>query len=145
MALQRTRRHRLRSGRSLRSLGSPLNAQPLDDLVSAKRALRNVPCIFAASALAFLTACTAATPASKGVTLIRYRPTAEFLAEKDRVQGRCEHVKTEVMGAEGGVGTRQEVRNYAASIGADTVLWWEYSETPFKGGSRAEFFRCGSK
>ena len=29
MALQRTRRPRLRSGRSLRSLGSPLNAQPL--------------------------------------------------------------------------------------------------------------------
>jgi hypothetical protein len=30
MALQRTRRPRIRSGRSLRSLGSPLNAQPLD-------------------------------------------------------------------------------------------------------------------
>jgi hypothetical protein len=30
MALQRTRRPRLRSGRSLCSLGSPLNAQPLD-------------------------------------------------------------------------------------------------------------------
>ncbi len=30
MALQRTRRPRLRSGRSLRSLGSPLNARPLD-------------------------------------------------------------------------------------------------------------------
>jgi hypothetical protein len=30
MALQRTRRPRFRSGRSLRSLGSPLNAQPLD-------------------------------------------------------------------------------------------------------------------
>ena len=29
-ALQRTRRPSLRSGRSLRSLGSPLNAQPLD-------------------------------------------------------------------------------------------------------------------
>jgi hypothetical protein len=29
MALQRTRRPRLRSGRSLRSLGSPLNARPL--------------------------------------------------------------------------------------------------------------------
>ncbi len=29
MALQRTRRPRIRSGRSLRSLGSPLNAQPL--------------------------------------------------------------------------------------------------------------------
>ena len=29
MALQRTRRPRFRSGRSLRSLGSPLNAQPL--------------------------------------------------------------------------------------------------------------------
>jgi hypothetical protein len=29
MALQRTRRLRFRSGRSLRSLGSPLNAQPL--------------------------------------------------------------------------------------------------------------------
>jgi hypothetical protein len=29
MALQRTRRPRLRSGRSLCSLGSPLNAQPL--------------------------------------------------------------------------------------------------------------------
>jgi hypothetical protein len=28
MALQRTRRPRFRSGRSLRSLGSPLNAQP---------------------------------------------------------------------------------------------------------------------
>jgi hypothetical protein len=28
MALQRTRRPRLRSGRSLRSLGSPLNARP---------------------------------------------------------------------------------------------------------------------
>jgi hypothetical protein len=30
MALQRTRRPRFRSDRSLRSLGSPLNAQPLD-------------------------------------------------------------------------------------------------------------------
>ena len=30
MALQRTRRPRLRSGRSRRSLGSPLNARPLD-------------------------------------------------------------------------------------------------------------------
>jgi hypothetical protein len=30
MALQRTRRPRLRSGRSLCSLGSPLNARPLD-------------------------------------------------------------------------------------------------------------------
>jgi hypothetical protein len=29
MALQRTRRPRIRSGRSLRSLGSRLNAQPL--------------------------------------------------------------------------------------------------------------------
>jgi hypothetical protein len=29
MALQRPRRPRLRSGRSLRSLGSPLNARPL--------------------------------------------------------------------------------------------------------------------
>jgi len=29
MALQRTRRPSLRSGRSLRSLGSPLNAYPL--------------------------------------------------------------------------------------------------------------------
>jgi hypothetical protein len=29
MALQRTRRPRYRSGRSLRSLGSPLNARPL--------------------------------------------------------------------------------------------------------------------
>ena len=29
MALQRTRRPRFRSGRSLRSLGSPLNAPPL--------------------------------------------------------------------------------------------------------------------
>ena len=29
MALQRTRRPRLRSGRSLRSLGSPLNARSL--------------------------------------------------------------------------------------------------------------------
>jgi hypothetical protein len=29
MALQRTRRPRIRSGRSLRSLGSPLNTQPL--------------------------------------------------------------------------------------------------------------------
>ncbi len=30
MALQRTRRPRIRSGRPLRSLGSPLNARPLD-------------------------------------------------------------------------------------------------------------------
>jgi hypothetical protein len=29
MALQRTRRHRYRSGHSLRSLGLPLNARPL--------------------------------------------------------------------------------------------------------------------
>jgi hypothetical protein len=41
MALQRTRRPRIRSGRSLRSLGSPLNAQPFgvnnDLLPSPKR------------------------------------------------------------------------------------------------------------
>jgi len=34
MALQRTRRPRIRSGRSLRSLGSPLNARPLGALRS---------------------------------------------------------------------------------------------------------------
>jgi len=33
MAFQRTRRPSLRSGRSLRSLGSPLNAYPLGDLM----------------------------------------------------------------------------------------------------------------
>jgi len=33
MALQRTRRPRIRSGRSLRSLGSPLNAQPFGDQI----------------------------------------------------------------------------------------------------------------
>jgi len=33
MALQRTRRPRLRSGRSLCSLGSPLNARSLDALI----------------------------------------------------------------------------------------------------------------
>jgi hypothetical protein len=32
MALQRTRRPRIRSGRSLCSLGSPLNARPLGDV-----------------------------------------------------------------------------------------------------------------
>jgi hypothetical protein len=37
MALQRTRRPSLCSGRSLRSLGSPLNAQPLG--ISCRRAL----------------------------------------------------------------------------------------------------------
>ena len=35
MALQRTRRPRLRSGRSLRSLGSPLNARPLGAVINA--------------------------------------------------------------------------------------------------------------
>jgi len=37
MALQRTRRPSLRSGRSLRSLGSPLNALPLGPSVSRAR------------------------------------------------------------------------------------------------------------
>ena len=37
MALQRTRRPRLRSGRSLRSLGSPLNARPLGKRKSLSR------------------------------------------------------------------------------------------------------------
>jgi hypothetical protein len=37
MALQRTRRPRFRSGRSLRSLGSPLNAQPLGVPSSGQR------------------------------------------------------------------------------------------------------------
>ena len=32
MALQRTRRPRIRSGHSLRSLGSPLNAYPLGSM-----------------------------------------------------------------------------------------------------------------
>ena len=36
MALQRTRRPRIRSGRSLRSLGSPLNARPLDACVERR-------------------------------------------------------------------------------------------------------------
>jgi len=90
-----------------------------------------------------MTGCTAATPGGTRVALIRYRPTAEFLTEKDRVQSTCRLLKTEVMGEEGGVGTRQEVRNHAASIGADTILWWEYSESPFAGGSRAEFYSCG--
>ena len=38
MALQRTRRPRLRSGCSLRSLGSPLNARPLDACGKSRRA-----------------------------------------------------------------------------------------------------------
>ena len=38
MALQRTRRPRFRSGRSLRSLGSPLNARPLDACRELRRA-----------------------------------------------------------------------------------------------------------
>jgi hypothetical protein len=37
MALQRTRRPRIRSGRSLRSLGSPLNARPLGVPSSGQR------------------------------------------------------------------------------------------------------------
>ena len=37
MALQRTRRPRFRSGRSLRSLGSPLNARPLDACQEERR------------------------------------------------------------------------------------------------------------
>jgi hypothetical protein len=37
MALQRTRRPRLRSGRSLRSLGSPLNAYPLGGCANQER------------------------------------------------------------------------------------------------------------
>jgi hypothetical protein len=41
MALQRTRRPRIRSGRSLRSLGSPLNARPLDAV--GKAAARRSP------------------------------------------------------------------------------------------------------
>jgi hypothetical protein len=40
MALQRTRRPRIRSGRSLRSLGSPLNARPLDAAAILGRILR---------------------------------------------------------------------------------------------------------
>jgi hypothetical protein len=39
MALQRTRRPRIRSGRSLRSLGSPLNARPLGGRSSRQRAV----------------------------------------------------------------------------------------------------------
>ena len=42
MALQRTRRPRLRSGRSLRSLGSPLNAYPLG---ARSRIFRVVACL----------------------------------------------------------------------------------------------------
>jgi hypothetical protein len=37
MALQRTRRPRIRSGRSLRSLGLPLNARPLGVPSSGQR------------------------------------------------------------------------------------------------------------
>ena len=44
MALQRTRRPRFRSGRSLRSLGSPLNARPLGGRSSRQQlAFASVP------------------------------------------------------------------------------------------------------
>jgi hypothetical protein len=43
MALQRTRRPRFRSGRSLRSLGSPLNARPFGDHSAILRHIRGVP------------------------------------------------------------------------------------------------------
>jgi hypothetical protein len=92
--------------------------------------------------LAVSTFCTSATSGGEKVVLYRYHPTAEFLSTEDRVRKSCKFLSEKVMGEEGGVGTRQEVRNYAASIGSDTVLWWEYSESPFKGGSRAQFYVC---
>jgi len=55
MALQRTRRPRFRSGRSLRSLGSPLNARPLGGRAIESRSLS----LAVAIALALLTSgCT---------------------------------------------------------------------------------------
>jgi hypothetical protein len=76
MALQRTRRPRIRSGRSLRSLGSPLNARPL-----GRRAL-----IDAASAVLLLSAATfgsivtrPAEQPSRNTRAIREDATYEFV------------------------------------------------------------------
>ncbi len=59
MALQRTRRPRLRSGRSLRSLGSPLNAYPLGRLPEGQMRARSISLM--AIALIVNTICTTAT------------------------------------------------------------------------------------
>jgi TonB family protein len=63
MALQRTRRPRLRSGRSLRSLGSPLNARPLGHTKV------RFPLIALVVVVVIVAACSTAT----GPTLLAYQ------------------------------------------------------------------------
>ena len=76
MALQRTRRPRLRSGRSLGSLGSPLNAQPLGGWrwCAARRALAlsMIAGLLAASS----SACASRSTASNAATqrAVNHRP-----------------------------------------------------------------------
>jgi hypothetical protein len=102
MALQRTRRPSLRSGRSLRSLGSPLNARPL---ARAKVSTRR--CVLALIGATLVSACSGrsksvaqlpvelavpetaqdvAVREESGAVVVRYRlpmqyPAEEFLAD----------------------------------------------------------------
>jgi hypothetical protein len=124
-------------------LRAPLSRKPLGDYPERAGMRDRILRLLLLSPLGVAsTFCTSATPGGEKVVLYRYQATAEFLTTEDRVKKSCKFLSDKVMGQEGGVGTRQEVRNYAASIGSDTVLWWEYSESPFKGGSRAEFYVC---
>jgi hypothetical protein len=83
--------------------------------------------------------CASLTPAGEKVALFRARANAQFLAEEDRIKTTCELMGEKQMGDRGGTDARNVARNYAATIGADTVLWWEYSEYII---SRAAFYRC---
>jgi hypothetical protein len=89
-------------------------------------------------ALAF-TACASLTPAGEKVELFRYRASAEFMATEDRIKKTCKFLSEKRWGDQGGTDTRNVARNYAATIGADTILWWEYSSN---NESRSEFYLC---
>jgi hypothetical protein len=88
MALQRTRRPSLRSGRSLRSLGSPLNAYPLG--VRRVSSFIDPRCLVAALALFLL---LVSSPSSA----VKRRPTPESLTAVqilDRVSKAYAHCRT---------------------------------------------------
>jgi hypothetical protein len=103
--------------------------------------IRRLTTILAAFFL--LAACTTTTPAGERVEFWRLGSDPAAQAARDRIRATCVLIKTERYAQNGGIGTRRDVRNYAATIQADAVLWTEYNDSD-DNNSRAEFYRCKS-
>ena len=86
--------------------------------------------LLASVSVAVLLGCATTSSQAASVAFYRWAPTVEWLTARDRVVGTCRLIQMEDFGDNGGPITRSHVREYAAQIHADTVLWWEYSEDP---------------